>query len=288
MTTPTGYVVTFVHRESVLGAGVLLNRRFAVTALHCLKRLPSGVRRIDVQVGSVRVPGRIEEVARAVDLALIRITVPLDDSGVSIPLAGLCRANDSWFAPYRPNNADPYLDGDVVAESIPYTCVPGGTLDAIQLECRQHLGDYSGYSGGPVERRFEEHAELVGILIEQYPDRQMPGRATNTLFAAPVREAVRRFESLHVAHLAAALGIGTQPLGSEVVRPSNFDSGSSPDGVDQMGRTRNALAIAELKLRAIRQWAADGLLEPDEVPALRLRVARDILWAEGEVERSGR
>lgn len=271
MTAPDGYVVTFAHGEKAFGAGVLVNRRFVLTAAHCLRTLPPGVRRVGVRVGSAEATGEIEEWAPDADLALIRIVDALPDSGVSLPLAGLCRPEDRWFAPYRPSLSNPHLDGTVVAESVSYHCVPGGTIDAIQLECRQHLGDYGGYSGSPVEKRFERQGELIGLLIEQVFDRAAPRRASNVLFAVSLREALRRFETLDVSHLAAALSI-------KGVLPAD----------ETPGRDRELLAATELKLRAIKQWADEGLLEPDEVPALRLRVAESILRARGEVEPSGR
>jgi hypothetical protein len=50
-------------------------------------------------------------------------------------------------APYRPGTAYSYLSGDVHGP-VTYQCEGGGIIQALQLSCMQHPGDYSGYSGG--------------------------------------------------------------------------------------------------------------------------------------------
>jgi hypothetical protein len=112
------------------------------------------------------------------------------------------RPGDSWFAPYRPRSDDSELRGRVLTRLAEFECGGGDLIEALELEVRQQLGYYAGYSGGPVERAGgDEHPNeerpVVGMLIEQRPHRVRPEEATNVLFAITIQCAVETFDLFH-------------------------------------------------------------------------------------------
>ncbi|MGB0072325.1 MAG: hypothetical protein WBP71_05195 [Terracidiphilus sp.] len=187
------------------------------------------------------------------------------DRPVIIPSADLARNGEEWRCPYRPSLSDPNIGGDVREASMKYRIVAGDEVEALQLDCSQTLGNYYGYSGGPVERNRDENRAILGAVLEQYPDRQEPERASGVLFATTIREVLRRFDSLGVSHLINVL---CQSPGSVEVpgpgRPSNRTLES---------RISNANALLE----AIREWGRRGLLDPTQVSDCSLRVVEDLI-----------
>lgn len=164
----------------------------------------------------------------------------------------------------------------MVAASVPYECERGETVDALQLKCRQHLGDYGGYSGSPVEKQFEQHAELIGLLVEQYFDRESPNRAANVLFAATIRGALQRFRTFDVSHLAAVLGISVPVPEGEVLGRAHLytaallDRLGMPEEADRVARTVAELSDgADAALagnwRAVLAAGRGRLTEADEI-----------------------
>ena len=150
--TGSDYWIEISQHGARLGAGFLLTRRYALTAFHCLRELPSDDEQLELSFAGGEVgPGRVHERSPEADLALIDILKP-HESPVVLPNADRASRGDSWSAPYRPGPSDPYLSGDVLSGGMPYVCEAGNSIEALQLDCSQHLGDYSGYSGGPVER----------------------------------------------------------------------------------------------------------------------------------------
>src|SRR5262249_41627675 len=143
---------------------------------------------------------------------------------------------------------------------------------ALQLTTAVELGDYRGYSGGPIERLSggDVGAAVVGILVEQYPDRAEPGRYANVLFAVALGEALRQFRYFDIDHLLPVIVPAHSTQGPSTAAHPVMDSSDRPD-------TARSVARADAILSALQDWARRGLLDPAEVRMLRVRVARGLL-----------
>ncbi len=244
------YWVGLRHGDRDLGAAFFLTRRFLVTAAHCLRPVDDDAELTVVYPDGAVAPARLHERARDADLAVVMLIGP---SPVTPLSADTCAPRDRWRTPTRPSPSDPFLSGSVVEANVPYDCVGGARLRALQLETDVELGDYSGYSGGPVECRSRANRSLLGVLLEQYPDRQDPSRATNVLFAASIAEVMDRFDCFDTSNLVA--------------RPEPEPSRPYDD----------VLANVTALLKEAATWEELGLMSPADVSAIRLRVQRSVV-----------
>lgn len=267
----TDYWIEIFRQGTRLGAGFLLNQHHALTAFHCVRSAePGDYLELSFATGE-KLPGRVCEHARGADLALLDVLKPRESTLIT-PGADKADRGDKWSAPYRPSTADPFLSGDVLEGKVTYRCEAGLEIETLQLGCSERLGDYSGYSGGPVERHATgREPSLLGILVEQFPDRQAPDRASGVLFAATIAEALRRFNCLGVGHLLNVLDADEQtpwkcpPVGA----PGPPETAALGSCIPMESRIAAANSIVE----AIREWARSGVLDASQVSALTMRVA---------------
>ncbi|WP_058047760.1 trypsin-like peptidase domain-containing protein [Streptomyces roseifaciens] len=290
----SGYAVDLYQADRPLGAGFLLTRCFVLTADHCLRYLAGDEEHVSVHLGDgTAVGGRVCRRIEEADLALIEVLEP-ELVPLTLPVGDLPRRGDRWRGLHRPTLGDPHLGGHVDADAVDYTCVGGGRIQAMQLVAEQALGDYSGYSGGPVERvtTAERGAALLGVLIEQYPDRQAPDRAANVLFAVPLREVMSRFPHFRTDHLLRVLeppasvaepverheeqsatrgAVVPPPVAVPV--PVNGPPGAEPAPVS----VDMAVAKGEALLSALKEWSERGLIDPGQVAGLQVHIAKNVV-----------
>ncbi|MBC2904452.1 trypsin-like peptidase domain-containing protein [Streptomyces cupreus] len=283
--TGTGYWIELFQAQQRLGGGFLITRRYVLTALHCLRGLATLDDRVDVVLADgSRLAGEVCRRDEEADLALIAIAGAYDVR-LPIPRAGVAHGGDAWHGPYRPAAAEVHLRGQVDSGAAKYLCEGGAVIQALQLTVHQILGDYSGYSGGPVVKGVPGDHEpvVVGILLEQVPDRVAADRAANVLFAATIGEAMRRFDQFDVEHLLDVIDpAGSTPGQSRRAR-SVLQRTAKADPAQQEAEERDepkvatvaaAAAAAESWFERIDEWSGRHILDPAQVAELKFTAAK--------------
>lgn len=237
------------------GGGVLLTSQLVVTAAHCVRDVAvgheSGVVTASVGHGTP-IDAEVVEKADRWDLALVRLSSP-SGSSTQLPWASECYRGDGWFAPSRPTQSDPELEGSV-SNTLTYECVAGGQIQAIQLVTQSNLGLFEGYSGGPVFLTPEASKRVAGVLIEQHPDRVDNTRATNVLFAATIAGALDQFELLSTSYLLRYL-LSTSPV------PPGVDGAIDTEPGD---RVTSPIGTAQRRATTTQEWLGEiDVLDPE-------------------------
>lgn len=260
------------------GGGILLTSQLVVTAAHCVADVgvghPEDAVTATMGHSTMPVPARLVERVDAKDLALLKLSQPLG-SAVRLPWASRCRRGDDWFAPSRPTLSDPELDGSVTG-TMTYECVAGGVVEAVQLTTQAHLGNYEGYSGGPVFLSPEQVNRVIGILIEQYPDRIDLGRASNTLFAAAIEGVIDQFDTLGTGYLLRSL---FEHQASEKPR----DEARTSAALTEVGQSDSA--AGERSVTTVLGWHGGfDVVEPEVRSAHQALVSK---WAARHADEAG-
>ena len=260
------YCVILSRGSRRLGAGVLLTRRFVLTAGHCLRSVqPDDVVCVSLSTGEQLDARSCERLERA-DLARLEVLSP-DLVPFRLFDSDRARFGDLWQSTYTPEENDPRLGGDVADPARAYLCVGGERITALQLNCGQALGDYAGYSGSPVERRtLSRSPALLGILLEQYPDRREPKRYANVLFAATILEAMNRFDVLGIEGILDEL----RPDGDVDV-----DGGAAPPL--RGAAVRASLEAMDAVITELEQWRSEGRMSPLEMYQRQLRISQEVI-----------
>jgi Trypsin-like peptidase domain len=254
---------------------------YVLTAYHCLGNFLPGSEDVEITFeGGEVLAGRVLRCSPEADLALI--DVPKSGNGPVIPRADRASAGQEWRNPYRPSRSHAVLSGKVEATPVTYQCEGGDSVEAMQLGCVQDLGDYTGYSGSPIEGgQPDEDSKLFGILIEQYPEHypyQAETRsASAVLFAATISEVFRRFDCFDLGHLMSLL-----PSSAPDDVSGTFKTSDRPAAVGHL----QSIAIADAKIEALDGWQKRGLLDEQYVTALKLRVIEQHLLASETGEKS--
>jgi hypothetical protein len=129
-------------------------------------------------------------------------------------------------------------------------------VTAIQLNVDQVLGDYSGYSGAPIQQEeIDSSITLVGMLIEQTPDSVEKTRATNVLWAISAKWVVDEFETDFGTDLFDLLARGAEADRRDRItrwaRAGARDLGYALEGLEAyaMEAGANPAAVTLLKAR---------------------------------------
>ncbi|WP_405849137.1 serine protease [Streptomyces niveus] len=263
-----GYWVDLYQARQRLGGGFLVTRRFVLTALHCMRGLSTFDEDLDVVLADgTHVRGRVCRRDKDADLALIEIAAHCVVRQ-PVPAAGIARGGDRWRGPCRPAENEVELSGRIDSGAVSYLCEGGASIEALQLTADQRLGDYSGYSGGPVETLTQDRRPtVVGILLEQVPDRAEAGRSANVLFAATIREAMQRFDHFDVLHLM------------DVLRPATREQVSTPPLYEPVAALppRRQTDRVESVLQAFQQLSDQGVMDPMHVSELRYLALKRVI-----------
>ncbi len=277
MAGESDYWVEISWQGRRLGGGFAVDRHHILTASHCLRRLDSDDADLELSFASGEVsPGRVCERDPGADLALITIRNALNGK-YALPVADRATRGDRWFAPYRPTTGDPHLSGEVDSGPMAYRCETGHEIEVLQLGCAQRLGSYYGYSGGPIERDKSGDRVLLGVLLEQAPDRVDAGRAADVLFAATIAEAIRRFRCLSAERLFKFVSAGM---------PAPFGcSSDAPFTRDDLPSSSDLRAdVLRWELSRIRQLVTEGVLDEAEMRQVKIeRIHRFLDGGNGPV-----
>ncbi|WP_217205446.1 trypsin-like peptidase domain-containing protein [Streptomyces sp. AC550_RSS872] len=236
-----------------LGAGFLLAPVYVLTAMHCLRGADTEYGRLELELADGRVmAGRLCDSVKENDLALIHI----DDAhqyDLPLPPVDWPRPHVRWRSTYCPSDEQTKLSGRVSHAPILYRSVEGGEFAGLQLTVEQGLGDYSGYSGSPVDTG----PAVVGILMEQQYSREDPSKGSEVLVAASVRHAMDLFPHFGMESLRNG---GQAP--EEPCEPTGQAGG------------RNVVRDVEVVLKALRQWEEAGYITQEEAQEQRGRTLR--------------
>lgn len=249
--------------EQCLAVGFFITRRYLLTAAHCLKDETLGSTLVAVTSTGIRIRVVLEEIAADVALfaSVDQVLVRPQTAHPRLPLRG-----ELWRGPARRALNQPELTGNVDSVSMPFQLLRGPSI-VHQLTVSQELGDHHGYSGGPVLCHSSQlDNNVIGMLVEQYPDAENERRATNVLFAITIFEA---FHSLRTF----------DPLYGPV-DAIDGDSQRAPRPAGDDGRPHGSLGgdgDLTLRLKTAREWADSGLITEGDYEVIKLGVSEALL-----------
>ncbi len=250
-----GRAESWVHLEAengYCGAGVVVTRKYIVTAEHVLRER-------DVELNDKlsiyrkpgeEVTGRAIEIHRSSDLALIAVDgshdwTTLPPSADNWPVV---QRNHRWLSPFLPEPNSPQLMGLVLSGPRAYQCASGAYVQAVELKVEQGTGGYRGYSGGPVERdsdsEYTNEGQPVGLLVEQLPRVENPEVAANVVFAITIQFVLETFREYYFP------------------QPSRSPAGRSQP-------TRRQKTFLGWNDNVLRRLVQDGELKPERAEYIR-------------------
>ncbi|TPQ16756.1 trypsin-like peptidase domain-containing protein [Streptomyces sporangiiformans] len=266
------------RNDRLLGGGLRFTHDLVITAAHCLGRNPRRGDTLRLYTAKAVVDGSDEEMFDGTvvelprgDIALIEMHLPRGPGGHIPPTTARATRDDPWRATYRPTLELGALTGTVSVPSLPKKARDGEVIEVIQLLCPGNLGSHRGYSGSPVELEPSSalpRGAILGILLQQQPNRAKPQESSDTLYAVPVQEAVTRFESLSDRHLLECLIAESwqqQPIAGAA---EGEDGKEGKDGPDQKKRRNSSVPMEHADL-LLDMWGKADLLDAHQIQSIR-------------------
>jgi hypothetical protein len=267
----SSYWFSIIHADVSHGGAFLISRKYALTATHCL---PKGYRTASESIDPSRVKlvsengTELYAIVSETDGDLTLLEVVAFRKHTVIPPTirqELVEKDSPWEAPYRPSPHHPTLTGVVGNPDLKFQSADGSIVSVIQLTVSEEIGDHSGYSGGPVLGKTSrtDPVAIIGILIEQFPDRVNQNRAANVLFATRIACAFLHFAAFNFAE---QLNIPKTTSLQEQGKRAEFD-------VDFR------LNEAEEILERAKLWAEKAYIDDYDHTIIKARV-RDLVFSE--------
>ena len=259
--------------KRTLGGCFLLSTQYAITAAHCLDGVKDEDSTLAIVLGEARkVPARLRDRNRSRDLAVLELD-PDDTADILLAAPAPCLVSDPWIGQFRERFSEPKIAGSVTCARMPLLNASGELVEVAQLESSVDLADYSGYSGGPVERNDGKSVTVLhGVVVEQTFERGATKRAANLVFAATIAEIYRTFQWLRVADV---LGI------DEPGHDSHARSDDIASQRDASQLTAESLdespATIDIVLEYIKDTSTIDVLTHPGVSTLRIQVLRSII-----------
>ncbi|MFE6281652.1 hypothetical protein [Streptomyces sp. NPDC057877] len=264
------YWVAISDQYGLLGGGFFVTRSYALTSTACL----GGRRRGDTvdlrTAGGVPLHGVVAETAEDVGLALIGVLPdPLVD--YATPRADHAVKGDTWHAPFRPDLTSGFLNGTVDGVAHDRRNGDGRAVSVIELAGADRDAEYSGYAGGPVERRMDgADPAVVGVVLDPELAVLLREGTGDPLAACAIGSAVGLFEMLSAESLLGMLGAGGGESAATRTAPP-------PVEVDQ------SLDTTRRVLREFKDMADEGLVDPVYLSPMQIRLMEWVVrTAQGE------
>ncbi|MBQ1093532.1 hypothetical protein [Streptomyces sp. B93] len=282
----TEYWVAISHEGTLLGGGLLVTRSCALTSTACLGgRRPGDPVDVHTAQGDL-LPGRVDEVADDVGLALICV-LPDPHVDCATPRADQVVKGDSWHAPFRPAVTAAYLDGTVDEVAHDRRNGDGRAVSVLELASSRPVAEYDGYAGGPVERRTDvAEPALLGVVLDSEAAALLRDGTEGELAACAIDSAFGLFRALSARALLGALREGPWYLPDAAPAPRRPAERRRPETgpLPDEGLARS-LAATRHVLSEFKDMADEGLVDPLYVSPMQVRLMEWVVrTAQGEEE----
>lgn len=262
----SSYCLHIVDGGAVNGCAFLIAGRYAITAAHCVEELAGEGDELNLvsSDGTRELTVVVRHLQLDQDLALLELRTPLL-ADLNTPPLGQPASGDDWTSSFRPALTEALIGGRIQSCDLEYELANGNRILALQLVEDGRIGDYSGYSGGPVELSHGSAGHrIVGVLLEQHEDRSSSparmGVATGVLVAARI-EPIYDFPTLQEAVIRVIVREKASP---------------KADSSDRLRKYRESIQDADSAVEALQRLAKAGCIPAADVSEAKARISKDL------------